>query len=191
MNASLRTRVLAALAVLFAAGHAQAATPPSPATWAVNGHSYAFIDGNFTWDEALAAAPTYNLNGLTGYLATITGAAENTFVATTFPTLGWLGASDAATEGTWRWAGGPEAGQTLTWFNWNPGEPNNCCNGENYLQLNYAVNAGWNDHGGPGNAGQRNGFFVEFSSPVPEPAAWALLSVGLLTGLSRRRTRRD
>ncbi len=44
----------------------------------------------------------------------------------------------------------------------------------------------WNDHGGPGNAGQVNGYLVEYS--VPAPGAFVLVSFGIgLLGLSRRR----
>ena len=52
---------------------------------------------------------------------------------------GWIGASDATTEGTWQWVTGPEAGTTFSigndfpitqigeYANWNPGEPNDFC----------------------------------------------------------------
>ncbi len=39
----------------------------------------------------------------------------------------WIGASDRANEGTFRWAAGPEAGQVVDRINemWAPGEPSN------------------------------------------------------------------
>lgn len=63
-------------------------------------------------------------NGYTGYLATITSSAENTFVAAKAGSAAaWIGGSDmaitrlegsstniAAAEQTWRWTDGPEAG---------------------------------------------------------------------------------
>ena len=41
-------------------------------------------------------------------MATITTEAENEFIATKLQGNGWMGASDAAVEGEWRWVTGPE-----------------------------------------------------------------------------------
>jgi hypothetical protein len=96
-----------------------------------------------------------------GYLGTITSAAEQSFLQGAFPLapLMWLGGSDADAEGVWKWAVGPEAGQTFFikgvgtvsgWYsNWYGGEfggePSNCCGtpeqtGESYLQINWEYN---------------------------------------------------
>ena len=51
--------------------------------------------------------------GRPGHLATITLAAENSFILAQFALASseaWIGASDAAVEGQWRWVVGPEAG---------------------------------------------------------------------------------
>lgn len=86
----------------------------------VNGtkHYYEFVDSaNINWTSARSAAAAKSLYGLTGYLATITTQAENDFIINKFRTSsggmpkGWLGGSDSASEGTWRWVTGPEAGQ--------------------------------------------------------------------------------
>jgi len=46
--------------------------------------------------------------GLRGYLATITSQVENDFIKGKTKGVGWIGASDAAVEGDWRWVTGPE-----------------------------------------------------------------------------------
>lgn len=96
-----------------------------------NGHYYAVSTAPGTdYASALAAAGARSLHGLSGYLSTLTSAAEMTFVKSMIPGLGgvqlWLGGSDAATEGVWIWQAGPEAGQqfwpggTSLWFGTEP-----------------------------------------------------------------------
>lgn len=164
----------------------------APVQWSSNGHWYEFVSGNFTWQQALADAATRSFGGQTGYLATLTSAEENRFASISVAqgALAWISGTDEAVEGVWRWAAGPEAGQELTFFSWNGGEPNNCCGGENYLHTNWGSPGMWNDHGGPGNPGQLNGYLVEFAgSAVPEPASVALVlaALGAAGGLRRRR----
>lgn len=187
------------MTALLATGLIGQAANAAPTLWSVgsggNGHYYDFIDSNVSWDDAFKAAQAMSFMGQTGYLATITSAGENRFASVTVAgsVLAWLGASDAGSEGNFTWRDGPEVGQALTYTNWNPGEPNNCCGGENYLQTNFGVAMGWNDHGGPGNGGQINGFLVEFNAPnnVPEPASLALVMAAALAGVgvARRRGR--
>jgi VCBS repeat-containing protein len=131
-----------------------------------NGHWYRVeqgaLTGNLTYAQALSAAAGYG-----GYLATITSASENAFVHHLIQgiqpnvTIGdpfarqgaWLGATDAAVEGTWRWETGPEAGSAfwqapgtvVTYANWNPGEPNNVNNEDNLFMGN---NGRWYDFAG-------------------------------------------
>ena len=187
----MKRSLLALAAGMLAAGAASAV----PVQWAGNGHYYEFIDRAVTWGDAATAASGMSYLGMTGYLATAVDSAENMFISSNVGggVLGWLGASDDGAEGNWTWRTGPEAGQALTYFNWFSGEPNNCCNGENFLQTNWGVVGQWNDHGGPGNAGQANGYFVEYSgvASVPEPETWGLVALGLVgvAGLSRRRPR--
>ena len=104
------------------------------------GHYYELVSCGGScggWEAArdLAAAKTYK--GLTGYLATITSAAENSFLLSKISTNTWIGGSDDATytsnnhpaigtgddegqanggiagEGTWEWVTGPDNGKTF------------------------------------------------------------------------------
>jgi len=91
-----------------------------------NGHWYRYrstisIFESFSFATAQAAAEARSHNGFDGYLATVTSQAEQDFINGSFSYLigfggsssAWLGASDTAVEGEWRWRGGPEAGQLV------------------------------------------------------------------------------
>jgi gliding motility-associated-like protein len=150
-----------------------------------NSHYYEYVDGLFTWNQAKADAATKTLNGLQGYLATITSASENEFILTKLSGDGWIGGSDSFSEinsaagntlynsqteaeGKWHWITGPEAGTQFSqgaqsvngqFENWNAAEPNNSGGSEHSLQI-YYQNAGlWNDLNG-GNS--RLGYIVEY-----------------------------
>ena len=97
-----------------------------------NGHSYYRSTSSMTWTNAKAAC-----DNMGGHLVTITSAAENTFVFNTWPS-GWIGFTDEAVEGQWKWV----TNEAVTYTNWNGGEPNNAGN-EDYAQF---VSGGrWND----------------------------------------------
>lgn len=120
-----------------------------------NGHAYIIVPTLMTWDNARNASEDYTFGGKTGYLATITDQVESDFVWDHLQATGWIGASDSAVEGEWRWETGPEAG-TQFWsgnFSGNPvggqynkwaeEEPNNSGGGEDCAQF---WNEGdWND----------------------------------------------
>jgi len=92
-------------------------------------------------DAKGSAAASYH-DTLQGYLATITSAVENAFLTSKLIDNTWIGASDAASEGTWIWDCGPEKGDPFwnglaanasppgssvpgMYSNWYSGEPNN------------------------------------------------------------------
>jgi hypothetical protein len=189
----------AAAALALAAAPAAAA----PVLWAGNNHYYEYVGTGVTFEGALAAAEAAVFTGYEGYLATITSAEENAFVASLVLagagryTQTWVGGSDRETEGVWKWITGPEIGTVFynggaipgQYSNFPAGEPNN--NGpENGLSAFYFGDLRWNDL----STGAANGYVVEYrlapSGGVPEPATWAMMILGFgLAGTMVRRRR--
>ena len=115
------------------------------------GHYYEAVPApGITWSNAVAYAAARSLNGLQGYLATVTSAGENAFIANFLLDASWLGGSDVDVEGDWRWVTGPEAGMAFwsgttngtpvngAYVNWALNEPNNVLYipaGEDYLEI--------------------------------------------------------
>ncbi|MCW9681150.1 lectin-like protein, partial [Dolichospermum planctonicum UHCC 0167] len=54
----------------------------------------------------------------------------------------WIGFTDEVTEGEFKWV----SGETSTYTNWFPGEPNNSEN-EDYVGINFGDAGTWNDYG--------------------------------------------
>jgi len=156
-----------------------------------NGHTYAiYRAGSFenpiSWFGARNAASM-----LGGYLATITSASEEAFLQDAFAgarllqgVTAWIGLSDEAEEGAFRWVTGPGAPQPLGFSNWLSGEPNNDgqSGNEDYVTwANYPFGpaaGAWNDAA----AGERVFRFIVELQPqgVPEPSLPALIVLGLL-----------
>lgn len=152
------------------------------------GHYYEYIaDPGISWTAARDAAALRTYFGLQGYLATLTTQAEADFSGSQAQGVGWIGGSDAATEGDWQWVTGPEAG-TSFWsggvggattppFNfafWNSGEPNNVGD-EDYAHItdpSVTTSPGsWNDlpNAGGGGAYAPQGYVVEYGGTVGDP----------------------
>ena len=101
-----------------------------------NGHYYKWVNGVFTFTNALNGAAATTYKGRPGYLLTLTSAAEAAFV---YPQIyvtnqTWLGLTDAAVEGSFVWADGPEQGLATTYTNWCSSEPNSGVN-EDYVLI--------------------------------------------------------
>jgi hypothetical protein len=189
-------RKLARLAVMvFVAATTAPPAMSAPVQWTIasggNGHWYEYVSTPSYWSNARAAALGSTWMGMSGYLVTLTSAAENAFMSGLpgLDTAGyaWTGGSDAAVEGEWRWMDGSEAGQLFSYSNWGPGEPNNAGGSENYAHLQPGAGSlGWND--------LRNdaflGYVVEYSSvPTPGSLALTLLALGGL-GMTVKASRR-
>jgi Bacterial Ig domain/Lectin C-type domain/FG-GAP-like repeat len=101
-----------------------------------DGHFY-LVNPTATWENAQKAAQV-----LGGNLVTVNDAAEEQWLKTTFGTSEafWIGLTDKVTEGQFVWANG----ETTTYRNWAPGEPNNS-NNEDYISMNFGTNRQWND----------------------------------------------
>ena len=183
----IRTIIIA----LFAVGTASA----NPVQWTSgsggNNHYYDVISSvaGVSWTTAEA-----NSLALSGYLVTITSAAENTFVTGLVQAAGgrfFIGANDTAVTGTYRWIDGPEAGQALVYSNFAAGQPDNV-GVEHYVETFGTAVAccgvgTWNNLPNAGSTG--SGYVIEYNTqPTPEPST-ALMALGALlaAGVTRRR----
>lgn len=143
-----------------------------------NNHLYEYVSYSATWNNANTNAQTRTKYGATGYLTTITSQAENDFVAARLLNAGWMGASDAASEGDWKWVTGPENGTSFwsglsggsavsgRYSNWGSGEPNDA-GGEDCAQFLTGGSGKWNDL--PCSTFSLPGYVVEYgsdSSPI-------------------------
>jgi hypothetical protein len=177
-----------------------------------NGHFYELV-GNYddpaqrwNWETSKAMADARTHLGMQGHLVTITSAAENAFLVSTFhndsPLPTWIGLTDNEAFGGsesfgqrnpqvdgWVWI----TGEAVTFTDWVPGGPDGSFNREEDYALmgsQHRDHHQWNDEqSGTGGDAQ---FFVEYEpavSAVPEPMS--VLCWGAIAGLVvlRRRNR--
>ncbi|MCD6680487.1 MAG: PEP-CTERM sorting domain-containing protein [Burkholderiaceae bacterium] len=185
-NRKLAVAAAAAVALGVAAHGANASV-----VWGGSEYDVVTAEG-ITWSVAKAAADA------TGWhLATVTSAAEDAFVSSLLPSSPasrshfWLGASDAANEGSWQWV----TGEAWSYMHWWSGEPNNV-GAENYLAYDYRGGWAWNDAQNDLQSAYPfvRGYVIERATPavVPLPGTLALLGIGIAAavGAARRRPSR-
>jgi gliding motility-associated-like protein len=149
-----------------------------------NGHYYEYVSSlSITWSSAKTAAALKTFYGLQGYLATLTAADEAQLAGKQAPGTGWIGGTDEAVEGVWRWVTGPEGlanggagvvfwnglanGSTPNFAFWNSNEPNQSGN-EDYAHITapgIGIPGSWNDLSNTGAASgayQPQGYIVEY-----------------------------
>ena len=149
------------------------------------GHYYEFVPfTGITWTDAKVAAEARTYFGLQGYLATITSSEEAQLSGEQAAGAGWIGGSDAETEGTWKWVTGPETG-TIFWYGlsngytpnfsfWNTNEPNQAGN-EDYAHVTapgVGIPGSWNDLSNTGETSgdyQPKGYIVEYGGLPGDP----------------------
>ncbi|WP_291100987.1 MULTISPECIES: T9SS type B sorting domain-containing protein [unclassified Flavobacterium] len=158
------------------------------------GHYYQFVSSiGIKWTDAKAAAELLNYYGLKGYLATLLSLDEAKLSGEQANGAGWIGGSDAAVEGTWRWVTGPEGlanggagivfwngtgnGSTPNFAYWNTdnNEPNQAGD-EDYAHIKSnnvpGVPGTWNDLSNSGQLSgdyQPKGYIVEYGGMPGDP----------------------
>jgi len=121
-----------------------AATTPAAVTtttdnvifWENNGHSYLLVDKVQSWTSAKSEAERRG-----GYLAVITSEEEQRFIMQLIQKHGnkmkyWLG---GYRKGTWQWV----TGESFSYKNWGPGQPDNSSGQQDKLVINQGGN--WDD----------------------------------------------
>jgi len=148
-------------------------------------HYYKYVSSlGITWTSAKTAAENTTYYGLQGYLATLLASDEAQLCGEQTTGTGWIGASDAASEGVWKWVTGPETGNTFwnggangsttSYANWNTGEPNNAGD-EDYAHITapgVGISGSWNDLPNAGSNGDYvpKGYIVEFGGMPGDPS---------------------
>ena len=146
--------------------------------WSVNRHTYQVVDDAVDYMEAAAAAEAAG-----GYLATMTSAAENAWLTSTFGVdalnIHWFGGyqleGSSEPDGGWRWV----TGEPWSYTNWRDGEPNDS-DGEEVLSFEPNTSsdgATWNDSDADNTL---RGYVIEWdgpSVPVLDPRGLAALAV--------------
>lgn len=142
--------------------------------------AYRLTEASGTWTQAEAEARAWG-----GHLVAINDAAEQDRIMQQFfvgqtPQAYWIGLTDSdaySSEGQYIWSNG----QPVTWFNWNPDEPNNYAGDEDFGAINFQT---WYGHPGfPGSWNDMTETQFPFRGIVelerPAPLNVAVLNVGL------------
>ncbi len=135
--ANLTGALIALAAVTFSAG---VSADSNKLLWTTNGHYYQRFERVFTYDQSKAYCES-----LSGHLATITSDQEMVFIGQNLlnpvssSNYYYLGGSDAAQEGFWKWI----TGESWSYVNFDASQPSNDP-GENYLTVRGgSLSASW------------------------------------------------
>ena len=138
-----------------------------------NLYQYIGTGSNITWTAARAAALASTFGPYSGHLANISSQVENDVALAELTGNTWIGASDEAVEGEWRWMDGPEAGQQFwqglgsgsggavvggLYNNWQGSIEPNDSGGEDYAHM-FSGSGEWNDYPNSLNV---QGYLVEY-----------------------------
>jgi hypothetical protein len=136
-----------------------------------SGNAFQYVVGGRSWVSANNQVQNDLLLGVTGHLATIHSVGENAFVATLVAKLcpnetnpsrckyqGWIGLSDTAVQGSFRWV----TGEALTFTRWAVGEPSGK-NNEDHVEID--LTGFWSDTNGASSTNE--GYVVEWKVTWP------------------------
>jgi len=180
----------------------------APVYWAENDHYYELVESASDWNVAKMAAEGMALSGgYVGHLVTITSAAENLWISSTFggaliDPFCWIGAYQTdpalATDEGWAWI----TGESWVFENWGDDEPNDhwqdWAEYPEYTGQYETVAHFWLDTNAdgmtwadtlPSFSGMYSIVEYERLSPIPEPTTVLLFGAGLagLVGIARRK----
>jgi hypothetical protein len=131
-----------------------------------NDHLYEYVlSPGITWSAANTAAQAASFAGLPGNLASVSTAAENTFIAGLQGRMGladlraWIGLFDATGDFSWTWTDGTAPG----FFIWGVNEPNNVGR-ERWVEM--FSGGAWNNNVDAGDpVFPPQGYIVEYARP--------------------------
>jgi len=112
---------------------------PKGYTVGVSGRAYKVHNDAKTWQEANNICKNSG-----GQLVEPDNEEVNRYLATLSADNIWIGATDNGHEGRFTWV---SSGKNVQMKKWHPGEPNNCCGGQNCAVTNFNKKGHWDDAG--------------------------------------------
>ena len=125
---------------------------------ALHAGSFAQVSGSYSWSQART-----NANARGGRLAVVDSSPKQQVIASLGLT-GWIGLNDETTEASWKWVNG----NSLSYQNWGPNEPNGGISGmrdEDYAQV--VPGGEWID-----NIGTTDRYILETTNPSVTSCYW-------------------